>query len=369
MVQYKEFQGKSLDDAIHEACEYFGVAREKLEIEIVSDAKTGIFGLVGVKKAIIRAGRVDLKTVDALSGGGESGEAPERTSERGDSIRGGRRGDSAPAGGRKKKQAPLRENTARGEDIPVGREGVEKALQPHAEKRQPEQKPVRERPQGAERKASAGSAKAGRPARRQPDEEKGDNAASEAFQDNLREDLPEYNLAACDQDRLFSVVRKVVLRLVQPIVGDVPCEVSVNGARVRATLDCGDAAGLLVGRDGQTLASVQYLASRIISREIGGAVRLQVDAGKYRERQDDKLKEQALSLAARVKETGRPMSTRPLTAYQRRIVHLALEQDDAVQTHSKGEGAQRKVTISLKRNNGKAESEPEGEGMESSATD
>jgi spoIIIJ-associated protein len=169
--------------------------------------------------------------------------------------------------------------------------------------------------------------------------------------------LPEFELANCDQERLFAEVKDVVNRLVYPIVGDVPCTVAIAGSRVRAALDCGDAAGLLVGRDGQTLAAVQYLASRIIARRIGGAVRLQVDAGKYRERQDDKLKEQAFSLAQRVKETGRPLSTRPLTAYQRRIVHLALEQDEAVQTHSKGEGAQRKVTISLKRGSGKNESE------------
>ena len=58
MSRFKDFEGKSLDDAISEACEYYGVAREKLEIEIVSDAKTGIFGLVGVKKAWIRAARV-----------------------------------------------------------------------------------------------------------------------------------------------------------------------------------------------------------------------------------------------------------------------------------------------------------------------
>ncbi|MDL2316471.1 Jag N-terminal domain-containing protein, partial [Desulfovibrio sp. OttesenSCG-928-A18] len=69
-MQYKEFQGKSLDDAIREACEYYGVAREKLEIEIVSDAKSGIFGLVGAKKATIKAARVQLEgTVSSLLAG------------------------------------------------------------------------------------------------------------------------------------------------------------------------------------------------------------------------------------------------------------------------------------------------------------
>ena len=67
MSRFKDFEGKSLDDAIGEACGYYGVAREKLEIEIVSDAKTGIFGLVGVKKARIRAARVQpLERVPAI---------------------------------------------------------------------------------------------------------------------------------------------------------------------------------------------------------------------------------------------------------------------------------------------------------------
>jgi len=165
--------------------------------------------------------------------------------------------------------------------------------------------------------------------------------------------MPELDLASCDQEQLFAVVKDVLNRLVYPIVGEVPCKIAIVGSRVRATLDCGDAAGLLVGRDGQTLIAIQLLASRIIARRLGGGVRLQVDAGRYRERRDEMLKELAFSLAQRVKETGRPLSTRPLAAYQRRIVHLALEQDEAVQTHSRGDGSQREVVISLKAEGGK----------------
>ena len=391
MVQYKEFQGKTLDEAIREACEYFGVAREKLEIDIVSDAKTGIFGLVGVKKAIIRAGRVDLPgTVDALLAESDPADAPERKGDKGESRRPARRDDSPDADGKKKKQASHKDASPRdvmaapenGEAPESGEAGESADFRSPAKKGQPSRKPVKERVthhgkraapdqgdsrfapmpgQHGEHMPPSGLGKAGKKSVESggPGAGKatGEMAANEDFLDGPREEFPEFDLEGCDQEQLFAVVKDVVLRLVHPIVGDVPCTVAIAGSRVRAALDCGDAAGLLVGRDGQTLASVQYLASRIIARRIGGAVRLQVDAGKYRERQDDKLKEQALSLAQRVKETGRPMSTRPLTAYQRRIVHLALEQDEAVQTHSKGEGTQRKVTISLKRGNGKNGSE------------
>ena len=321
MVQRKEFQGKTLDDAIREACEYFGVAREKLEIEIVSDAKSGIFGLVGMKKAVILAGRVGSAVAEKAGGGEEAlteGQPAQKSFEesarKSASKSGGesRRSARGPAE-QKKKQPPRREKPAR---------------------------PAQQRPQ-EDLDGEEGPART--------EEEKSPASAPSApgdAQPAFRDEMPEFSLEHCDRQALFATVQEVVLTLVRPIVGEVPCELSISGSRVRATLDCGEAAGLLVGRDGQTLASVQYLAARIISRRIGGALRLYVDAGKYRERQDDKFKEQALSLAARVKETGRPLSTRPLTAYQRRIVHLALEQDEAVQTHSKGEGAQRKVVIS-----------------------
>ena len=69
MEGFKEFQGKDLDGAIEEACGYFNTARERLEIEIVQDAKSGIFGIVGARKAKVRARRVQLReTVDSILG-------------------------------------------------------------------------------------------------------------------------------------------------------------------------------------------------------------------------------------------------------------------------------------------------------------
>jgi spoIIIJ-associated protein len=167
--------------------------------------------------------------------------------------------------------------------------------------------------------------------------------------DDALSDLPELSLAACDKDRVTAVVQDVVTRLVSPIVGNVPCSVAITDERVCVSIGHGDDSGLLVGHEGQTLASVQYLSARIAGKMLGGSLRLQVDAGDYRERQDSRLKELALALAAKVKAGGRPQSTRPLTAYQRRIIHLALENDEIVQTVSKGEGSQRRVIVQLRR--------------------
>jgi spoIIIJ-associated protein len=160
--------------------------------------------------------------------------------------------------------------------------------------------------------------------------------------------MPEFDPASMAPDELADIVRSVVVELAAPIVGEAPCRVDIGERWVRAVLDCGANAGLLVGREGQTLAALQYLAGRIVADKLGAPLRLQVDAGHYIEHREDRLRDLALSLAERAKATRRAQVTRPLSAYQRRIVHLALENDSEVLTHSKGEGLQRRVHIYLK---------------------
>lgn len=399
------------------------MAREKLEIDILSDAKSGIFGLVGAKKATIRAMRVEIAdTVSTLlaekeekSGRGKDGKRrsgtqegdaaqpdkasartlrteapkdkeaadPKESASKDQSSRGtGSRGRSAGAGGRGEPSAKhsatvpdkvLAEQA--GPDANASGDSGDARLAKEKETGSGGS-PRREKGQSAKGRKGAGRTRpldadaaknrppdAGEPGQKEgrgPEHSVGvtDSALADSAPEGLfaedahdfsleagREEMPELSLDDCDQDMVFAVVREVVLSLVEPIVGPVPCQVEIVGRRVRATLDCGDTSGLLVGRDGQTLAAVQYLAARIVSRRLDGAVRLQIDAGKYRERQDDKLRELALALAERVKESGRSQSTRPLSAYQRRIVHLALEHDPAVLTRSKGEGSQRRVVV------------------------
>ena len=78
---------------------------------------------------------------------------------------------------------------------------------------------------------------------------------------------------------------------------------------------------------------------------MGASIPLQLDAGEYRERQDEKLREMARQLARRVHETGRPHSTRPLSSYHRRVVHMTLQDDLEIQTRSKGEGPLKRVVL------------------------
>ena len=355
MTQYKEFQGKSLDEAIEEACSYYGVAREKLEIEIVNDAQGGIFGLMGMKKASIKAARMQL---------GEPLSADIDDEEDEDDCRGNRI-DDVPAKPRVEKsqeksrtdktgQKAKQQRGSRGSTQRSGTADDEKTPSSRSKAEESSAKATREktpRTAAAPKRSAAGGNGNIAPASSKSTAAKkaAPQNANEADEANGRESLPDFNYETGDLNALTDIAKTVVLRLAEPIVGNVPCEIEIGGKRVRAVLDCGDAAGLLVGRDGQTLASLQYIASRIIARQLGASVRLQIDAGRYRERQDDKLRELALSLAEKAKQSGRVQSTRPLSAYQRRIVHLALEHDPQVHTRSKGDGAQRRVLILLSR--------------------
>ncbi|MFR9012746.1 MAG: protein jag [Desulfovibrio piger] len=168
--------------------------------------------------------------------------------------------------------------------------------------------------------------------------------------DEVEESLPFTPVEELDPQRLEALTKEAVRQLVRPIVGEeVTLEVTVADGRVRVAVDCEEDSGLLIGREGQTLASLQYLASRVVSRGMNAAVRVQLDAGRYRQRQDEKLREMALALAEKVRQTGRSYSTRPLSSYHRRIVHLCLQDAEEVQTRSSGDGPMKRVVIMRRR--------------------
>jgi spoIIIJ-associated protein len=106
-----------------------------------------------------------------------------------------------------------------------------------------------------------------------------------------------------------------------------------------------DAGGLLIGRHGQTLDALEYLVNRIVGHKDEGAARIVLDAEGYRDRRRRELVDVARRLATRVRETGQAEEMDPLSARERRFVHLALASDPTVSTRSAGEGASRHVVI------------------------
>ena len=110
----------------------------------------------------------------------------------------------------------------------------------------------------------------------------------------------------------------------------------------------GDDMGVLIGKRGQTLDSLQYLVSLVVNKGNEDYIRVKVDTENYRERRKSTLENLAKNMAYKVKRTRRPLHLEPMNPYERRIIHSALQNDKFVTTHSEGEEPYRHVVITLK---------------------
>ena len=111
----------------------------------------------------------------------------------------------------------------------------------------------------------------------------------------------------------------------------------------------GEHMGILIGKRGQTLDSLQYLANRVANKHQEGYVRVKLDTENYRARREETLRHLAKNIAHKVKRNRRPVALEPMNPYERRIIHSALQSDPYVMTHSEGEEPFRKVVITLKK--------------------
>ena len=111
----------------------------------------------------------------------------------------------------------------------------------------------------------------------------------------------------------------------------------------------GEHMGILIGKRGQTLDSLPYLANRVANKHQEGYVRVKLDTENYRARREETLRHLAKNIAHKVKRNRRPVALEPMNPYERRIIHSALQSDPYVMTHSEGEEPFRKVVITLKK--------------------
>lgn len=430
MSDTKEFQGKNLDEAIESACKHYDLKRDKLEIEIVSGGSSGIFGLVGVKPAVVRAkprgsfklteeheerkpARADkaeghhehhhehrrerhheghdrperedrperkparesapveaveasapVDAVAAPEGGeaqGERGEGRSRR-ERGRRGRGRGRGEGRGEGSGEAQpgsQADARPAEGRSENRSEGRsEG-------RGEGRGRGRNSERNSERGSERQGERGGrGRGGRSGGEQRVREPRREAAGEGYGEE--ENGAPQGIGHLDQALLEQVALEVTTKILAPLSEEAKISVQLLHDRVLVRIDDPDNSGLLIGREGQTLASIQYLVNRLVSKRMDASVRVQIDTGDYRENQDEKLRQIARHLADKATASGRTQSTRPMSSYHRRVVHLTLQEDEFVFTRSKGEGAMKRVLIVPKRPGGGEEileDAPEAEGQ------
>lgn len=111
----------------------------------------------------------------------------------------------------------------------------------------------------------------------------------------------------------------------------------------------GDEMGMLIGKRGQTLDSLQYLTSLVANKKTEKYVKIKIDTENYRQRRKDTIENLAKNVASKVKKTGRPAFLEPMNPYERRLIHAALQGDKYVDTHSEGEEPHRKVVVTLNK--------------------
>jgi spoIIIJ-associated protein len=127
---------------------------------------------------------------------------------------------------------------------------------------------------------------------------------------------------------------------------NIPATVQASWTEDQIRLDIAtNGSGLLIGKRGQTLQSIQFIVNKIFNRQSPRKAHIIIDTENYRDRRRQALTEVALELANRAKKSGKPAISTPLSAYDRRIIHLALKDDHELRTKSKGEGTLRKVMV------------------------
>ena len=301
-----ESSAKTMEEAVTQGLEKLGVSFADVKIDILDEGSKGFLGILGGKPVVVRL------TVREDAEGGEdvlSSVALE------DAVK---EPEQKPARKRKPK-ADKPEDKA---EKPAAQEKADQPKAPRAEK--PAKAPKAEKP-----------AKADKP----PKAEKPAAPVPEAVQPPADAEAPE--------GRAFTFLTDVTR-----LMG---VEVTINARRdeegnVRVDM-FGDTLGILIGRRGETLDALQYLTSLYVNKGSEDYIRVTLDTENYRAKREEALRRLANRMANRAVKTGRKVVMEPMNPYERRILHSALQQNDAVTTHSEGEEPNRHVVITLKQQN------------------
>ena len=147
-------------------------------------------------------------------------------------------------------------------------------------------------------------------------------------------------------------IEAVIVEFLSKVFAAMNLTVKINVNITEESVDVdlvGDDMGVLIGKRGQTLDSLQYLVSLVVNKKSDKYLRVKLDTENYRERRKETLENLAKNIAFKVKRTKRPVSLEPMNPYERRVIHSALQNDKYVTTKSEGEEPFRHVVVLLKK--------------------
>ena len=174
-----------------------------------------------------------------------------------------------------------------------------------------------------------------------------------------REEKPEVKSEPKKKEVELAKVEPQTIETCEKFIYDVMDAMGMDDVKVTSSVDEegalainmeGSNMGILIGKRGQTLDSLQYLTNRVANKMQDGYVRVKLDTEDYRRRRKETLENLAKNIASKVKRTRKTVSLEPMNPYERRIIHSALQSDSAVSTHSEGEEPYRRVVVTLVRN-------------------
>lgn len=281
-------KAKTVEAAVEEGMKQLGITRAEAVVHVVEKPSTGLFGLLHKKMAV-----VDISAPEIPA-------EPEETPE-----------------------APAEEET-RTDDVP--------AEAPAAEPAEPK----------AEEPAAASEAEPEENGEETPAEP--EEVPAEEVPEEKEEEKP---FDPEEQKKVAEEARKFLENVFRGMHLPVIMECMMNEERILFSLH-GEGLGILIGKHGQTLDALQYLTNLAAGKAAHGRYFVMLDVENYRERRKDTLEALAKRLAGKVKRTGEPVKLEPMPAGERRIIHLALQDDDAVITESEGEAPYRYITIRRK---------------------
>lgn len=282
-MEFREFSAKTVDEAITKASLEYETSSENLEIQVISEGKTGFLGF-GAKPAIIKAARKEIQET-----------LPEEPVVK-----------TAPAKKEEKKE-------------------IKKEI-----RREPKKENKKEVKKEAPKQAQPAPAKE-KPAEKPKEEKKVVERSEE-----------EVAAMKAEAEKFLSGVFKAM---------NLEVEIKMEYKAVEGNLDIefiGEDMGILIGKRGQTLDSLQYLTSLVVNKGRQGYVRVKLDTEDYRNRRKETLENLARSIAYKVRKTRKTVSLEPMNPYERRIIHSALQGNRYVETYSEGNEPYRHVVVKLK---------------------
>jgi spoIIIJ-associated protein len=271
-MEVMEIEGKTIDEAIGNACSAFQVPREKLNIEIISEGSSGFLG-IGAKKAQIRA---SLLAIDRMF------------------------------------DAPFDRPAVKPKTAELSVHASEPALKGKVAK-VPE---VRNQAEREERKITPPP-----PALR-----------------------PVPAVTGGDDEPAKDKAKRILEGLLTRMQIDSPVSAEETEEAIVLNIK-GDGSGLLIGKRGQNLDAIQYIVNKAVHHSVNGHKMIIIDTEAYRERRAESLVAMAMKLGEKVKKTKKPVTVGHMNAHDRRIIHLAVQNDATLTTKSRGEGEYRKILI------------------------